>query len=79
VRFCVEQGADVLLVSATLPPHLAGVAEVVRLFREQPELANARAIVGGRAFRNAPGLWRTIGADGTAAGVDECIALLNET
>jgi MerR family transcriptional regulator, light-induced transcriptional regulator len=79
VQFCVEQQADVLLVSATLPPHLPGVAEVVRLFRERPELSRARVIVGGRAFRNAPGLWRTIGADGTAAGVDECLALLNES
>jgi MerR family transcriptional regulator, light-induced transcriptional regulator len=78
VQFCVEQRADVLLVSVTLPPHLAGVAEVVRLFRERPELANARVIVGGRAFHNAPGLWRTIGADGTAPGIDECLALLNE-
>lgn len=78
VQFCVEQKADVLLVSATLPPHLPGVAEVVRSFRARPELAGAKVLVGGRAFRNAPGLWRTIGADGTAAGVDECIALLNE-
>ena len=78
VQFCIDQKADVLLVSATLPPHLTGVAEVVRLFRARPELEQARVIVGGRAFRNAPGLWRTIGADGTAAGVDECLVLLNE-
>ena len=78
VQFCAEQKADVLLVSATLPPHLPAVAEVIRQFRARPELAEARVIVGGRAFRNAPGLWRTIGADGTAAGVDECLALLNE-
>lgn len=78
VQFCVDQRADVLLVSATLPPHLPGVSEVVRLFRERPELAGARVIVGGRAFRNAPGLWRTIGADGTADGVDECLDLLHE-
>ena len=78
VQFCMDQKADVLLVSATLPPHLHSVAEVIRLFRARPELAQARVIVGGRAFRNAPGLWRTIGADGTAAGIDECLALLNE-
>jgi MerR family transcriptional regulator, light-induced transcriptional regulator len=78
VQFCADHHADVLLVSATLPPHLPGVAEVVSVFRARPELAGARVIVGGRAFRNAPGLWRTIGADGTAAGVDECLALLNE-
>ena len=76
VQFCVDKHADVLLVSATLPPHLAGVAEVVRSFRARNELSHARAIVGGRAFRNAPELWRTIGADGYAAGFDECLALL---
>lgn len=76
VQFCVDHGADVLLVSVTLPPHLPGVSEVVRLFRTRPELAGARVIVGGRAFRNAPGLWRTIGADGTADGVDGCLTLL---
>jgi methanogenic corrinoid protein MtbC1 len=76
VQFCVDRHADVLLVSATLPPHLPGVAEVVRLFRARPELGQARVIVGGRAFRTAPELWRTIGADGTAAGFDECLALL---
>ncbi|MGZ5441302.1 MAG: cobalamin B12-binding domain-containing protein [Thermoanaerobaculia bacterium] len=76
VQFCVDRETDVLLVSATLPPHLGGVAEVARLFRARPELSRARLIVGGRAFRNAPGLWRTIGADGTASGFDDCLALL---
>ena len=78
VQFCVDQKADVLLVSATLPPHLAGVAEVVRLFRARPELAGARVIVGGRAFRNAPEVWRTIGADGYAAGFDECLSVIGD-
>lgn len=78
VAMCVEQRADVLLVSATLPPHIAAAAEIVRLVRANPALANARVIVGGRAFRMEPGLWRTIGADGYAANADECIALLHE-
>lgn len=76
VQLCVDQRADVLLVSATLPPHIANVAEVIRLFRARPELAAAKVIVGGRAFRNAEGVWRTIGADGYAANVDECLVLL---
>jgi methanogenic corrinoid protein MtbC1 len=77
VQLCVDQRADVLLVSATLPPHIAQVAEVIRIFRTRPELAQAKVLVGGRAFRNAPDLWRTIGADGFAANADECIALVN--
>ena len=76
IRMCVERDADVLLVSATTTPHIPAVAEVVRLFRSQPALADARVIVGGRAFAVEPGLWRRIGADGYAANADECIELL---
>jgi MerR family transcriptional regulator, light-induced transcriptional regulator len=77
VQLCVERKADVLLVSATLPPHIAAVGEVIRLFRARPELAAARVIVGGRAFHRAPDLWRTIGADGYAANADDCLTLLS--
>jgi len=76
VQLCAEQRADVLLVSATLPPHIAAVAEVIRLFRARPELAQAKVIVGGRAFRSAPELWREIGADGYASNADDALALL---
>jgi MerR family transcriptional regulator, light-induced transcriptional regulator len=78
VQLCVEQNADALLVSATLPPHIGAVAEVVRLFRARPELAKARVIVGGRAFRAVPDAWRDIGADGHARNADECLALLDD-
>ncbi|HEX6159503.1 MAG TPA: cobalamin-dependent protein [Thermoanaerobaculia bacterium] len=77
VAMCVEHRADVLLVSATLPPHIAAANEIIRLFHAEPALANAKVIVGGRAFRMEPGLWSTIGADGYAANADECIALVN--
>lgn len=77
IAMCVQRGADVLLVSATITPHIPAVAEVVRLFRAQPALADARVIVGGRAFSVEPGLWRRIGADGYAANADECIELLD--
>lgn len=76
VQLCVDHKADVLLVSATLPPHIASVAEVVRLFRSRRELDEARVLVGGRAFRTAPDLWQKIGADGYAATADEALALL---
>ena len=76
VQLCVDHNADVLLVSATLPPHIAQVTEVIRLFRARPELSRATVLVGGRAFRNADALWRTIGADGYAADADECLAIL---
>ncbi|HEX8617637.1 MAG TPA: cobalamin-dependent protein, partial [Thermoanaerobaculia bacterium] len=77
VQLCVDQRADVLLISATLPPHIGAVAEVIRLFRARPELAHAKVIVGGRAFRSAPDLWRTIGADAYATNADECLATID--
>jgi methanogenic corrinoid protein MtbC1 len=77
VQLCIDQRADVLLVSATLPPHIASVEEVIRLFRARPELAHAKVIVGGRAFRSAPEIWRTIGADAYATNADECLAILD--
>ena len=76
VLLCVERKADALLVSATLPPHIPQVEEVIRLFRAREELRDAKVYVGGRAFRTAPQLWRTIGADGYAATADECLTLL---
>ncbi|HEY0156540.1 MAG TPA: cobalamin-dependent protein [Thermoanaerobaculia bacterium] len=77
VQLCAEQKANVLLVSATLPPHIAEVAEVIRHFRARAELAQAKIIVGGRAFRTAPEVWRTIGADGYAGNADDCLALID--
>lgn len=77
-QLCVEQRADALLISATLPPHLPEVAEVIRQVRARPQLEEMKILVGGRAFRNAPELWRTIGADAYAADADECLAAVEQ-
>ena len=42
VDLCVNRKADVLVVSVTLPPHIAGVAEVVQLARARRELDQMR-------------------------------------
>jgi methanogenic corrinoid protein MtbC1 len=77
-QLCIDQRADALLISATLPPHLAEVADVIRHVRTRPELVEMKVLVGGRAFRNAPDLWRTIGADAYAANADECLATVEQ-
>ncbi|HEX8170278.1 MAG TPA: cobalamin-dependent protein [Thermoanaerobaculia bacterium] len=74
VELCAAHRADVLLISATLPPHIPQTAEVIRLLRAKHD---ARVLLGGRAFRNTPELWRTIGADGYAANADDAIELAN--
>ncbi len=77
-QFSIEQHADVLLVSATLPPHIQGVADMLRVVHARAELSHMKVMVGGRAFRNAPELWRTIGADAYAADADECLATIEQ-
>ena len=76
VQFCVERRAEVLLVSATLPPHIEPVKEVIRQFRATPSLARAKVIVGGRVFNSQSDLWRRVGADGYAGDADELLDLV---
>jgi methanogenic corrinoid protein MtbC1 len=78
-QFCAEHRADVLLVSATLPPHIQGVSEVIREVRARPDLAAMKVFVGGRAFRTSPELWTTIGADGYGADADACLELVERS
>jgi len=77
VQYCIDHKAGFLLVSVTLPPQLEHAQALIRSFRERSELGAARVVVGGRAFRTAPALWHTIGADGYAADADQCLALLD--
>lgn len=76
VQLCSDRHANILLISATLPPHIQAVREVIALARARPELAAMKIVVGGRAFRTASEMWRTIGADGYAASFDDCLELL---
>lgn len=76
VRVCVDWKPDVILISASLPPHIAAVCEVVQLLRAEPALENARVLVGGRIFTQYPEMWRVTGADGSAADAAGVIALL---
>jgi methanogenic corrinoid protein MtbC1 len=76
VLMCADRAASFLLISATTPPHIPAVAEVIRQFRANPGLASAKVVVGGRAFAAAPALWRRLGADGYGANADECLEIL---
>jgi methanogenic corrinoid protein MtbC1 len=78
VQMCIDQKAEVILVSATLPPHVAGVMQVVHLVRAAPELSGARVYVGGRVFAGRPELWRMTGADGSAPSAAALAKLISE-
>lgn len=65
--------ADLLVVSATLIPHLLTVRDSIGLVREiSPEV---RVLVGGLAVQNAGDLWKRIGADGHASDARSAVAV----
>jgi MerR family transcriptional regulator, light-induced transcriptional regulator len=63
---------DLVAVSATLPSHRDEVTRMVAVLRAATD---APVLVGGRLFQLRPGLWRTIGADGTASSAAEAVEL----
>ena len=77
-QMCSERGADVLLVSASLPTRIAGVSEVVQLVHADNRTKDIRIIVGGRAFNRNPEVWRVTGADAFAASGAAALALLRD-
>lgn len=66
--------ADVVVLAATLDPHLPAVQRAIQAIRGL-DGQDVKIIVGGPAFENAPDLWRKIGADGYAARVEDAEAL----
>jgi methanogenic corrinoid protein MtbC1 len=75
VEAVVERTADVLAVSATMGYHLHAVQELIEAVRADPRCARLRIMVGGHPFGVEPTLWRTVGADGSAADADAAVAL----
>lgn len=62
--------ADVVLLSATLAPHLKAVQRAIADVRRL-EKRDVKIIVGGSAFEQVPELWRKVGADGYSARVED--------
>jgi methanogenic corrinoid protein MtbC1 len=75
VEAVVERAAAVLAVSATMGYHLHAVQELIEEVRADPRCAGLRIMVGGHPFGVDSMLWRTVGADGTAADADAAVAL----
>lgn len=63
-------GADVVVLAATLDPHLKAVQRVIERIRAADE-RGVKIIVGGPAFERVPDLWRRVGADGYSARVED--------
>jgi MerR family transcriptional regulator, light-induced transcriptional regulator len=75
VQLVVDRTPDVLAISATMGHHLHAVQDLIEMVRAKPRCSRLRVMVGGRPFTVDPALWRTVGADGTAADADAAVAL----
>lgn len=78
VQAVIERAADVLAISATMGYRLHAVRNLIEAIRAEPRCARLRVMVGGHPFNVDPALWRTIGADGTAADADLAVALADQ-
>ena len=64
---------DVLAISVSMPFNIGKTKAIIEEVRHDPELEHLKIMVGGKVFNENPDLWRTTGADGFAANLDEAI------
>jgi MerR family transcriptional regulator, light-induced transcriptional regulator len=74
----VQRQAQVLGISATISLHLRAVGELIQKVRLTAACRDVKILVGGYPFLIAPGLWRTLGADGCGRSAQEAIVLARE-
>jgi methanogenic corrinoid protein MtbC1 len=77
VEEVVAVGARLLAVSATMSFHLHRVSRLVELVRAGSG-DDVKILVGGLPFNHTPGLWRRVGADGTAEDAEKAVAVASE-
>ncbi|HVZ59657.1 MAG TPA: cobalamin-dependent protein [Terriglobales bacterium] len=78
IETVVQRRAWVLGISAMISFDLSAVKELIRAVRAHSECGDVKILVGGWPFLAAPGLWRKLGADGTATNAQEAIILANQ-
>jgi methanogenic corrinoid protein MtbC1 len=70
-----EHSADVLGISTTMLFNLPHVRRLIDDARARSADRPLRIVLGGGAFRSAPGLWRELGADGFATDLREAVTI----
>ncbi len=74
----IEREADILAISATISSHLRAVSTLIAAVRANEACRHVTILVGGYPFMVAPGLWRQMGADGTAPDAQAAIVLAGQ-
>lgn len=78
VDAAAEMKADVVGISATMIFNVDPVARLVESVRGMKGRSAPHILVGGGAFRNAPNLWKDVGADGSARDVRGACTIARE-
>jgi methanogenic corrinoid protein MtbC1 len=78
VQTLAKRATGVLAISATMAQHVHTVQELIEQVRTDRRCFRVRILVGGHPFRVDPALWRTVGADGTAADAEGAVALARQ-
>lgn len=78
LRTVKERQAHAVAISATMTFHLRQVAAMVEAVRNSEVGGQVKILVGGYPFRVAPGLWREVGADGSALDALSAVRLAND-
>jgi MerR family transcriptional regulator, light-induced transcriptional regulator len=66
LRTIAEREPDVLAVSATMTFHIDQVSDLIAEFHRAGLDRRTKVLAGGYPFNIAPGLWKSVGADGYA-------------
>lgn len=78
VQSVVERSAEAVAISATMACHVHAVQDLIEDIRAESRCARVHIMVGGYPFGVDPAVWRTVGADGTAADADGAVALAGQ-
>lgn len=77
VELVCRERPDLLALGITMTYHLGTTSDLVQRFRADERCANVKIIAGGYVFQERPELWRSLGADGSAADAAEAVNVAN--
>ena len=75
LRTLAEREPDVLAVSATMTFHIDKVSRLIDALRQAGLDRRTRVLAGGYPFNIAPGLWKTVKADGFASDARQALSV----
>ncbi len=74
VRLCIDESIRILALSVTMDYHINALSSLIAAVRSETPLRTTKILAGGSAVNRNPEVWKTSGADGSAAGIDTVIA-----